>query len=467
MRLPRLSAVCISLLFSGLTATSGWAATPSTETVDSDPMQRLQTLVDSRVERLESGWAISLEQALTIALSSSPTVALEEASREVAIRQVESTRSAYRPTISASAGVEVTTGSGYVAGSNQLGGSQTRTSATSLNASLSAEQLIYDFGRTAAQRRAAQARVAVRDAYLEQNFQDIRSEVIKSYLQAGAAREQMLVALETLSAEQQRAEQIRAYVEVGLRPTIDLATARANVASASARFIDAETAYDLATFDLLAMMGATDDTELHVQWTELETDALETLNLNELRDLAQGQRGELRALAESIVAAEEGIRATANDGLPTIRANAGISESYLVGQRGRWNAYIGARIGWTIYQGGRVRFQRAEQEAELTRLSAEEHQIVTAIVQQIRRAQRSIQGAQVALETRSILVENAQEQLSLAQGRYETGMGNIVELSDAQLALTEARFAEIEASLNLSLSRADLISAIAGWEDSL
>lgn len=211
-------------------------------------------------------------------------------------------------------------------------------------------------------------------------------------------------------------------------------------------------------------MGVTDDLPLDIHFTQLDTHELESLDTRELRQLAQSQRGELRQLAESMTAAEEGLRATSRSARPTLRGMAGVSESFLVGGQGRWNAYIGARIGWNIYQGGQIRFQQREQEAELMRLSAEEQVIVQSVVQEIRRAQRNIRGAQASVETRRILVLNAEEQLNLAQARYDTGLGNIVELSDAQLALTQAKFDEIEANLTLSLARANLIAAVAGWE---
>lgn len=430
----------------------------------SSSLDRLASLVEASDERQSERVSLRLEEALEIALSQAPTIALQEASIRIAEAQLDSTNRTYRPNISASAGIELSTGSGYVAGSTQLGGGQTRTTATSLNASLSAEQLIYDFGSHASRRRAARARVAAATASSEQTLQDIRTAVISQYLRAGAAHEQLQVARQIQQTEAKRAEQIEAYVEVGLRPSIDRATARANVASSTARFIDAETAYDLAVFELLDAMGVTDDVPLAIFWTQLDTNELEALDTEELRQLAQTQRGEFRQLAQTITAAEEGLRATTRSARPTLRGMAGVSESFLVGKNGRWNAYIGARIGWNIYQGGQVRFQQREQEAELMRLGAEEQLIVQTVVQEIRRAQRNIQGAAASVETRRILVLNAEEQLNLAQGRYETGLGNIVELSDAQLALTQAKFDEIEANLALSLARANLISSVAGWD---
>src|SRR5699024_1076674 len=133
-------------------------------------------------------------------------------------------------------------------------------------------------------------------------------------------------------------------------------------------------------------------------------------------------------------AAEEAIKESNTQFLPTLNAVAGVSESLLIGRNGRWNAYIGARLNWDIYRGSQVQFQKREQEAQRDRLALEHHKLWVDLVQQIQRAQREIQGAKTLLETREIVVENATKQLELAEGRYEQGLGNIVELSDAQLA---------------------------------
>src|SRR5699024_6865692 len=116
-----------------------------------------------------------------------------------------------------------------------------------------------------------------------------------------------------------------------------------------------------------------------------------------------------------------------------------------------WNAYIGARLSWDIYRSGRVQFQKRELEASRDRLALEERTLLIELVRTIHRAQREIRGAKALRDTRAIVVENAAKQLELAEGRYETGLGNIVELSDAQLAHTEAQLDEIDAALQLSL----------------
>lgn len=431
---------------------------------DDAAMERLEQIRTQTLQRLENALPLRLEDALHIALSDSPTLAIREAEVRIAETRADSTKSAYRPTIGISAGIELNTGSGYVAGSSQLSDTQGRTTATSLNASINASQLIYDFGSHKARRRSAAATIRGAMADQEQNLQDLRTTIMEQYLRAGAAREKLLVAQHAQRAEAQRAEQIEAYVEVGQRPKIDRATARANVANATAQIIQASTDYDLAIYDLLATMGVEDSRELNIAWVDVLTEELDTLDTETLRTQALTQRGEFRSLSANLEAAEANLKETQSQYLPTLNAVAGVNESLLIGKTGRWNAYIGARLNWDLYRGGQVQFQKRELEAQRDRIAVEEKALLVELVQSIQRAQRKILGAKALLDTRQIVLTNAAKQLQLAEGRYETGLGNIVELSDAQLAYTEAQFDQIDAALQLALARTDLISAVAGWQ---
>jgi outer membrane protein len=55
---------------------------------------------------------------------------------------------------------------------------------------------------------------------------------------------------------------------------------------------------------------------------------------------------------------------------------------------------------------------------------------------------------------------NARLQLRLAEGRYETGTGSVIELTDAQTALTSAAGQRVLADYNLAVARAQLTRAL-------
>ena len=53
-------------------------------------------------------------------------------------------------------------------------------------------------------------------------------------------------------------------------------------------------------------------------------------------------------------------------------------------------------------------------------------------------------GSTVGSATRTWPVESAQENFRLSQGRFDAGVGTIIELTDAQLALTQAQNTEAQ-----------------------
>lgn len=441
-------------------------ACPAFAATDADDvtMDDLQAIRQEAEASWEHAFPISLQEALEIALSGAPTIAISEAETRAAEIRKDATKSDYRPNLSISAGIELNKGSGYVAGSNQLSDITVSRTAATVNASISASQLIYDFGAHRANRKGAEADLRGAYALEEQLRQDLRTQVITQYLQAGAAREKWLVAQKMHDAELQRARQIDAKVEVGLRPYIDLATARSNVANATSNLVKSSTDYDVAVYNLLAAMGVTQDKQLDITYTDLETDALEQLNTDALLELATNQHGDFRSLAASLEATQEAIRGVNAERLPSLMAVAGASESYLIGDTGRWNLYIGARLSWDLYRGGRITMDKRQQEAQRDIIIEQQKALVIDTIQRIHRLQREIKGAKVLVKTQKIVTENAAKQLELADARYDTGLGDIVELSDAQLAFTQAQNDEIDARLSLSLRRAELISTVAGWD---
>ena len=82
-------------------------------------------------------------------------------------------------------------------------------------------------------------------------------------------------------------------------------------------------------------------------------------------------------------------------------------------------------------------------------ISREVEQSINNVIE----ADERIQAAQVA-------VASAQENFRLAQGRFDAGVGTILELTDAQLALTQAQNTEAQALADFRIALARLDRAI-------
>jgi outer membrane protein len=79
---------------------------------------------------------------------------------------------------------------------------------------------------------------------------------------------------------------------------------------------------------------------------------------------------------------------------------------------------------------------------------------------EVEQARLAVRAAKEALVASGEALANGSEQLRLAEGRYETGIGSIIELSDAQVAMTSAGYQKVQAEYVLAQARAGLIKAL-------
>ena len=75
-------------------------------------------------------------------------------------------------------------------------------------------------------------------------------------------------------------------------------------------------------------------------------------------------------------------------------------------------------------------------------------------------ARLSLRGAKAGLVAANEALVNARIRLRLAERRYETGVGSVIELSDAQVAATNAAAQEVVARFTEAIARAMLLKAI-------
>jgi len=71
-----------------------------------------------------------------------------------------------------------------------------------------------------------------------------------------------------------------------------------------------------------------------------------------------------------------------------------------------------------------------------------------------------VRAAKAALSASLEAEENARVRLRLAEGRYQAGVGSVIELGDAQVAVTNASAQRVQAEYTLASARAQLLHAL-------
>jgi len=145
---------------------------------------------------------------------------------------------------------------------------------------------------------------------------------------------------------------------------------------------------------------------------------------------------------------------------PTLSAFGGVSETGVALDTLGTNWNVGVNLNWPLFQGGLTTGQSREARANLDAATAQIASEQLSIRVEIEQASLAIQSSKVVISAAQDAIVNARERLRLAEGRYEAGVGSIIELSDAQLAVLNAGAQRVQAEYSLALARAQLLSAL-------
>ncbi len=390
------------------------------------------------------------------ALGRQPQVLIARAQTRAEEGVVEQARSPFFPQLTATAQYSY---GNSVRLSNA--GSPTETTTGSFwSFGLAGSQLIYDFGQTAGRFDAAKDLVDADRATEKATEFQILVTVRNAYFTARADKELVGVAQETLSDQERHLAQVQGFVQVGTQPPIALAQQRAAVASARVALITAQNNYETAKAQLNQAAGLRGDTQYDVGDEVLGPVADEDQPLDPLLGKALAARPEIASFIKQRSAQSDTVAAVKGGYGPTLSAFGNASEigNTLDNLQPLWS--VGALVSWPFFQGGLTAGQVRQAEATLSSLDAQEELQVLQIQLQVDTARLAVRAARATIGAAEDAASSAHEQLRLAEQRYATGVGNIIELNDAQVAYTTAAAELVQARYQLASARAQLLAAL-------
>jgi len=321
-------------------------------------------------------------------------------------------------------------------------------------------QLLWDFGQTYGRYKAARSLTEAQENNERAVSLQIDNTVRAAFFLARANRALVTVANEAVVNFGKHLEQVQGFVEVGTRPEIDLAQARADLANARSQLIDAQNNYLIAKAQLNQAMGIIGPTDYEVADQSLLPIQGEESPIDALADEAMRARPEVIALQDQIRAQLQTVSAIKGAYGPAVGATAGATTGGTRVDDLGWNVAFGLTLTWQIYQGGFTNAQVHEAEATAGQLAAQLDQLRQQVRFDIEQASLAVRAAKAVIEADRETVVNARDRLRLAEGRYETGVGSAIELGDAQVALTTAEAQTVQADDRLSTARAQLLRAL-------
>ena len=400
---------------------------------------------------------INLDEALRIGLSHQPTLQQAKAATEAADARVEQARAPLLPQITGSASYQRQ--SQTAAALAQIG--TTSSVATELyGLNLTGRQLLWDFGQTWGRWDASKASLSGQALAEQATSRSVALSIRSFYFNAVAAKALVGVSKDALANEQKHLQQVRAQVEVGTRPPVDLVQERVNLANAQVRLIQAENTYATARVQMEQAMGVSDLGPWEIAEENLPPVQGEDAAPEVLLKEAIASRPEIASGEAQIRAQELTVQAIQGGYGPTLGVQAGVSES---GPRPSdlgtgWNAQV--TLTWPLFQGGLTRGQVREASANEVQLTAQIEQLRQQVRVDVEQARLGVIAAIATLDAAKDASVSARERLRLAEARYETGVGSQLELSDAQLQLTTALGQQVSSEFQLAVARSQLLRAL-------
>ena len=424
--------------------------------------------------------ALTLQQAEQTALRNQPNVRAARGLQEAAEGRVEEARAGYLPQLTVTGSYERTTGNfatrpgvlpTSLTTSGMGGGSGTAVMAGAtpiswdpkynyfqLNAG--ASQLLYDFGQTSHRWAAAGAsRDAATDNTRTATLQTLLN-VRRAYFAARANRDLVAVADETVRNQEKHVEQTQAFVRTGIQPDINLATVKTALANAKVQLVTARNNFAVAEAQLSQAMGVSVSEMYTLSDEQLPPIAGEAGEPASLVEHAEKNRPEIASLTTQRRAQELTLSSLKGAYGPSLSAIANISEVGVAADSLAPNWYVGLGLTWNILRGGLTRGQIREANGTLENLVGQEQALRLQVQVDVEQGRLGVQAAKATISAADEALVNARSQLTLAEKRYEHGLGSAVELSDAQVAYTTAEAQVVQSKFNLASARAQLLAAL-------
>lgn len=402
---------------------SGLAVAQATAPLPATPSPQTQTL--------------TLQQAEQLALAKNPRI---QVARLLALAQGQVTREARAgllPTLNGSiTAVDASDGSRLTAGNLNNPVLYQRAAA-----GMTLSQLLTDFGRTKNLVSSADLNARAQHDQELATRADVLLAVDEAFYRAVGSQSVLAVARGTVNARQQIADRIGALTGAKLKSDLDLNFANVSLAQAKLLLLDAQNESVAAMASLNALLGE----EAPTQYTLVEeantAPPVAPQDAEPLVQQAMQSRPDLAALNERYMAARKFAKAEGDLSLPTISAlgAAGGTPVRADAISQNWYGAVGVNVNIPIFNG--FLYSAREQEAKYRADAAGKQvdQLREVIARDVRTTVLQAQANFDRIGVTKQLVNQANNAFDLAQTRYKLGLSSIVELSQAELAQTEAQ----------------------------
>lgn len=418
------------------------------QTYAADIQMQVQSAPQTPTSPSPTGALLTIEDAVRIGLENHPRIrsANERVGSQEAILGQQ--MSAYYPTVNFN--------NSYRTSKSATGGSAASASDAFASAA-NFNYTLYNFGKREGNVQAARETLDATMQDYATTTHDIILAIKQAYYVYLGTQAVVKVRQETVRNRELLVRQAQGFYEVGTRAKIDVARAEANLFTARADLIAAENAVKIAWVTLRNAMGSPRLPEQPV--AEDSPEVVISMNLADARDAAFRARTELKSFEAQRRASDQLIATARRGHLPDLLFDASYGRRSITGQdpfplQPSWS--VGVSFNIPIFDGFRTTNRVEETVHNYYNIRAQEEDRRQLIALEVEQSYLRVVETQERILANASAARAARENLDLARGRYEVGVGSIIEVTDAETLYTDAQTTYIRSVYEYKIADAQL-----------
>jgi len=384
--------------------------------------------------------SLTMKQSVAIALANHPSLRVAEAAQRFSLSNVTGTQANYFPSINLNAS-DTRTG-GFVSVNPSL---PSRTEFySSYSSGVSLQQTVYDFGKTGGRVSASKEIYNASSFDYASTREDVIMNVELAYIAFVQFQHVVKVDEEAVTQAEVHLKEAQAGYSVGSRPQFDVTKSEVDLANANVNLISARNQVRIAKLQFENAMGFHPPREYTVQDIFESTTPPFTTSLDTAKIIALRTRSEILA-GEATVHADQSLIAAAWDQhLPSVLLNGSYTwNGFDFPLLSQWKA--GLTFTVPVFEGFSVSSQVEEAQATADAAQSSLDLLKESVLLDVEQNYLSVKEASERIVASQKLVTESEENLRLAEGRYNSGVGSPIEITDAQVSLSNARITYVQA----------------------
>jgi len=409
------------------------------------------------------GSFLGVEKAIELALENHPLVQQANATLKAATAKTDQARAVYYPHVDAN--FDVAAGAGRINPRFLIGGFLVQQNLSQYAGGVTVNQRLFDFGYS--QQTVNSAHLAERAQEIDINARQalVVLQVQASYLTSLKHHRLVQIAEETVRERGIIKGQIEALYRQQLKSKLDVDLVQVELTNAESLLVRARNGLKSSFANLNRAIGIAGAEDYVLEDLPIEVRpqrSLESLIGDSL------SHPEYRKAKEFTASADAKVTAAKRQYLPTVSAYASGGDFQVfdttrtqANQTGGWWA-AGGFVSMPLFTGFMIENQVAEAKAQKAAAEAASLNIEQALTQQVTNSYLDTVSFAQQIKLSEEQVKTAQEALNLAKQRYKLGLGSIVEVTQAEVAVTAAQTRLAEAQYDYKIAEVTLAYASAG-----